>query len=184
MKVKDSSRQAHFPAILKKHGKSMKYWLAIVKKLEAEKYPVQIAHLKNKYGFSQTHANALGMFAKGSKSSKRFANHSEYYKSIDPLQAKTIKRIFRSILRKYPKLEQVIAWNQPMLKHEGRYIFGVSTAKNHILIAPFDAKVFKQITPYFRDFKINKKTIALPNDWSVDTRALHKLIGLSITKKS
>lgn len=46
MKVKDSSRQAHFPAILKKHGKSMKYWLAIVKKLEAEKYPVQISHLK------------------------------------------------------------------------------------------------------------------------------------------
>ncbi|MFM8672277.1 MAG: DUF4287 domain-containing protein, partial [Candidatus Nanopelagicus sp.] len=70
MKVKDSSRRAHFPAIIEKHGKSINHWIAIVKKLEAEKYPAQIAHLKTKYGFSQTHANALVMFTKGSKSSK------------------------------------------------------------------------------------------------------------------
>jgi uncharacterized protein YdhG (YjbR/CyaY superfamily) len=67
-----------------------------------------------------------------------------------------------------------------MLKHNEKYIFGVSTAKNHILIAPFNAKVFRQITPLLRDFRINKKTIALPNDWKVDSKLLIKLITLAI----
>jgi uncharacterized protein YdhG (YjbR/CyaY superfamily) len=67
-----------------------------------------------------------------------------------------------------------------MLKHNEKYMFSVSTAKNHILIAPFNAKVFRQITPHFSDFRINKKTIALPNYWKVDSKLLIELIALAI----
>jgi uncharacterized protein YdhG (YjbR/CyaY superfamily) len=67
-----------------------------------------------------------------------------------------------------------------MLKLGDEYIFGVSTAKNHILIAPFNATVFKEFSPYFKGYKINKKTIGLPNDWQVDSKLLHKLIADAI----
>lgn len=158
----------------------MSHWFSVMKKLEDDKYPQQVKYLKEKFGFSQTHANALVMYSRGSKSAKRFATPSDFFKSLDPVQAKTVKQIFKIILKKYPNLEHVIAWNQPMLKHKQKYIFGLSVAKNHILIAPFDAKVFKLIKPWFKDFRVNKKTIALPNDWKPDSKILHKIIEHSI----
>jgi uncharacterized protein YdhG (YjbR/CyaY superfamily) len=180
MPTKDPSRKAHFPAIEKKYGKPMKHWFAIMEKMKEKKYPEQISHLRVKYKFSQVYANALVMYSRGSESAHRFNSISDYYKSIDPIQAKTIKSIFKVIRTKFPVLDLVIAWNHPMLKLGDEYIFGISTAKNHLLIAPFNATVFKEFSPYFKDHKINKKTICLPSDWQVDSKLLLKLIAAAI----
>ena len=182
MPPKDSSRESHFPAIEKKYGEPMKHWFAVMKKVEGKKYPEQISHLRENYGFSQVHANALVMYSRGSKSAKRFDKPSDYFKTLEPKQAKTVKAIFRAITKKYPKLELVIAWNQPMLKSGDTYIFGVSAATNHINIAPWDQDVLKEFTPYFADYRVTKKTIALPNDWVVDEKILQKMIKASIKK--
>jgi uncharacterized protein YdhG (YjbR/CyaY superfamily) len=180
MPAKDPSRKAHFPAIEKRYGKPMKHWFSVMEKIKDEKYPEQISHLRGKYKFSQVHANALVMYSRGSTSAHRFSSISEYYKSIDPIQVKTIKAIFKTIQVNYPALDLVMAWNHPMLKLEDQYIFGISAARNHILIAPFNATVFKQYAPYFKEFKVNKKTIGLPNDWRVDKKLLLKLIATAI----
>ena len=50
MSTKDSSRESHFPAIEKKHGEPMKYWFAVMAKIADQKYPQQIAHLREKMG--------------------------------------------------------------------------------------------------------------------------------------
>ena len=180
MVVKDPSRKAHFPAIVKKHGKPMQHWFDVIARLQGKKYPEQISHLRNKYKFSQAHANALVMYSRGSKSADKFKSLPHYYKSIDPVQAKTIKSIFKIILAKYPALDLVIAWNHPMLKLNDQYIFGISTARNHILIVPFNSTVFKEFAPFFKEFKVNKKTIGLPNDWTVDKKLLLRLISTAI----
>lgn len=146
-----------------------------MKAVEGEKYPVQIAHLRENYGFSQAHANALVMYSRGSESSKRFDTPTQYFKSIPADQAKTIKAIFKAIQSKYPQLELVIAWNQPMLKFEKNYLFGASVATHHILIAPWDLDVLKKYTPKFSEYRVNKKTIALPNDWKVDEKLLQAM---------
>ena len=180
MPTKDPARKAHFPAIEKRYQKPMSYWFSVMEKIKDKKYPEQISHLRNKYKFSQVHANALVMYSRGSESAHRFNSISDYYKSIDPIQAKTIKSIFKVIRTKFTALELVLAWNHPMLKLGDTYVFGISTAKNHILIAPFNATVFKEFSPYFKGHKINKKTIGLPNDWQVDSKLLHKLIAAAI----
>ncbi len=177
---KSGEREAYFPLIEKKYGEKMSYWFKVMKELEGEKYPVQIAHLKENYGFSQAHANALVMYSRGSESSKRFDTPAQYYKTIDPIQAKTLKAIFKAIQSKYPELELVIAWNQPMLKKDKSYLFGCSVATNHILIAPWDQDVLKKYTPKFKDYKVNKKTIALPNDWAVDVKLLQSMMKDSL----
>ena len=168
--AKTGDREEYFPLIEKKYGEKMSYWFKVMKEVEGEKYPVQIAHLKENYGFSQAHANALVMYSRGSTSSKRFETPAEFFKTVTPQQAKTMKAIFKAITSKYPQLELVVAWNQPMLKFEKHYIFGCSAATNHILIAPWDLDVLKKYAPKFRDYKVNKKTIALPNDWEVDVK--------------
>jgi uncharacterized protein YdhG (YjbR/CyaY superfamily) len=91
-----------------------------------------------------------------------------------------MKAIFKAIQSKYPQLELVVAWNQPMLKLDKHYLFGCSAATNHILIAPWDQDVLKKYTPKFKDYKVNKKTIALPNDWEVDVKLLQAMAKDSI----
>ena len=178
--AKDPSREAHFPAIEKKYGEKMAYWFKVMAKLEGKKYPEQIAHLRENYGFSQAHANALVMFSRGSESSQRFATPTEFYKSVTPQQAKTMKAIFKAITTKYPELELVIAWNTPMVKIDKHYIFGVSASSNHIAIAPWDQDVQKAFAPKFKEGKALKKIIQLPNDWDVDTKLIQAMIKASL----
>ena len=150
-----------------------------MKDLEGLKYPEQVAYLKEEHGFSQAHANALVMYSRGSVSSKRFNTMAEFLKNEDSDKQKTIKKIFKVIQEKYPKSELVIAWNKPMIKMNDKYVFGVATAKNHILIAPFDADTIDSLRPKLNDYKVNKKTIEVPSDWKVDEKLL-----LSIVKES
>ena len=176
MSTKDPSRESHFPAIEKKYGEKMKYWFAVMAKLDGKKYPEQIAHLRENYGFSQAHANALVMYSRGSKSAQRFNTPSEYYKSLPPVQAKTVKAIMKAIQGKFPKLELIIAWNQPMLRDGKKYVFGVGACKNYLLIAPWNTDVLDAFRPKLTDYKVNKKTIQIPSDWEVDSKLLVQMV--------
>lgn len=173
-------RASHFPKIEAKYGQPMKYWFDVMKDLADQKYPEQVAYLKEEHGFSQAHANALVMYTRGSKSSRRFEDLDGYLKEHDAIKQKTVKKIFRVIQKKYPKLELVIAWNQPMLKSGKDYLFGLSVLKNHILLAPFDAKVLVAMKSDLAEYKLNKKTVQVPVDWKVDEKLLLKMVALNL----
>jgi uncharacterized protein YdhG (YjbR/CyaY superfamily) len=143
-----------------------------MKEVKDLKYPEQIAHLRENYGFSQAHANALVMYSRGSTTAKRFNTPAEFYKTVKPEQAKTMKKIFKTITDKYPKTELVIAWNQPMLKLGNDYIFGVSAATNHILMAPWSNDVLDSFREKLAHLDVKKKTIGIPNDWVVEEKLI------------
>jgi len=179
MAISDGDREKFFPAIEKKYGEKMAYWFAAMAKLKGKKYLEQIAYLRENYGFSQAHANAVVMYSRGSTSSKRHATPAEYFKNIDPKQAKKVREIFKVITGKFPELELVIAWNQPMHKSGKEYVFGASVATHHILIAPW-GDVLKTFAPKFEKLegvRVNKKTIAIPNDWEVDVKLLQSMVA-------
>ena len=169
-------RAAHFPAIEKKHGKPVSHWLKLIADLGDAKYPEQIAFLRERHEFSQAHANAVVMYARGSTSSKRFANPLEYLASIGPVKARTIRAIIAAIRKKHPHLELVMAWNQPMLRDGKRYVFGMSASTNHLLIAPWNAKVLKSLSAKLTSYEVNKKTVKIPVDWKVDAALLDAMI--------
>ncbi len=147
-----------------------------MKKLEGKKYPEQMAFLQENYGFTRTHANALIMFSRGSESSRRHDSPKEYFATLDKETAKTMRKIFKVIQAKYPKLDLVMAWNQPMLKDGDRYIFGCSASKNHITVAPWDPKVLKKVAPMLEGFVVNKKTFRVPSNWKVDEKLLIAMV--------
>lgn len=151
-----------------------------MKDLEGLKYPEQVAYLKEEHGFSQAHANALVMYSRGSVSSKRFDTLADFLKNEDAVKQKTIKKIFKVIQEKYPKSELVISWNKPMIKINNKYVFGVATTKNYLLIAPFDADTIDALRPKLKDYKVNKKTIEVPSDWKVDEKLLLTIVKESI----
>ena len=183
MATKDPSREAHFPAIEKKYGEKMSYWFKVMAGLDSKKYPEQIAHLRENYGFSQAHANALVMYSRGSVSAHRYETTAQYFKSIDPMQAKTIKKMFKAIIEKYPELEFVISYNQPMLQKGTMYVFGASVSKNHISIAPWSTDVLDKFRPKLTEYRVTKKMIAVPNDWEVDVKLLQTLVKARLAEK-
>ena len=173
-------RETYFPKIEKKHGQPMKYWFQVMKDISDWKYPEQIAYLKEEHGFNQAHANALVMYSRGSKSSRRFETMDDFLKNEGAQKKKTVKAIFKAIQSKYPKTELVIAWNKPMLKYKNQYIFGVALATNHILLAPFDANILKKLAPKLVGYKVLKKTVRVPVDWKVDEKLLQSMVKISI----
>jgi uncharacterized protein YdhG (YjbR/CyaY superfamily) len=65
-----------------------------------------------------------------------------------------------------------------MLKKDAHYIFGVSTSKNHISIAPWNQDVLAAFAPKFAEYKVLKKTIQIPNDWDVNASNAKLLQGM------
>jgi len=173
---KDKSREAHFPAIEKKHGKPMAHWHRLIKKLEGRKYAEQIAVLREEHGFSQVHANALVMYSRGSTSARRVDTPDAYFDALPAQQAATMRSIFATIRKRHPQLELVIAWNQPMLKCEKDYVFGASAAKQHILLGPWGNDALGRAGTLVDGYEINKKTIKVPVDWKPDAKLLNRLI--------
>ena len=92
--------------------------------------------------------------------------------------------IFAAIRKKYPKLEPVIAWNQPMLKCGDQYVFGVSTTKSYLLLGPWSKNAITVFAKELKDYKTNKKTIEVPSDWKVDATLLQKLVKARLAEIS
>ena len=176
MPTNDGDRSQFFPAIEKKHGLPVSHWLSELSELGEAKYPEQIAYLRENHGFSQAHANAVVMHFRGSTTSKRFSTPKQYFAQLDPQKKKTAELIFSTIMEKYPKLELVIAWNQPMLRMDGKYVFGLSTSKNHLTLNPFSTDVLDVMSSKLSGYTVNKKTFIVPVDWKVDASLLRAMV--------
>lgn len=177
-----TDRASHFPAIEKKHGQPVAHWISQLQDRSDWKYAEQIAFLKEEHGFSQAHANALVMYCKGSDTTRRFGSLNDYLKSADAQTKKTVHAIFDAIQKKHPKLELVIAWNQPMLKLGTEYVFGLSTHTKHILLAPWGKTALARVAEGLDGYKVNKKTIQVPTDWKVDAKLLNELVKLRLAE--
>lgn len=170
-----SDRSSYFPAIEKKYGKPVKFYLRALSDLGDAKYSEQITLLREQFGFSQTHANALVMYARGSTSSRRVATPEDYFVSLGGEREQTARAVFEVILVKYPELELVIAWNQPMLRQGKDYIFGLMGAKNHLLLAPWGGSS-ETVLARLKGLKVNKKTVQIPVDWKIDAPLLRLMV--------
>ena len=172
-------RASYFPAIEKKHGQPMSYWFSVMADIKDRTYADQMAYLQENHGFSRTHANAIILYSRGNTTSRRFNTFEDYLKPLDATKQKTMRAIYAAITAKFPKAEVVIAWNQPMVKINGKYVFGASALKNHILIAPFNAEVIDDFRPRLAGYEVNKKTIRVPVDWKVDKKLVTDLVAAS-----
>jgi uncharacterized protein len=168
-------RSRFFPAIEKKHGGPISTWIKRVQDLGDVKYADQMALLQNEFGFSKSHANAVVMYVRGSTTSKRYSSPKEYFTSIDSAAAATAQEIFASITKSIPKLELVIAWNQPILKATGGYVLGISAATKHLTLNPFSKGVIDEFADDLRELGVSKHTFKVPIGWKVDVGLLRRI---------
>jgi uncharacterized protein YdhG (YjbR/CyaY superfamily) len=122
------------------------------------------------------------MYARGSTTTQRFGTLDDYLQGADPTAAATLRAIFAAITERFPDLELVLAWNQPMLKSGDGYVFGASLGKHHILIAPWGDGTLAAFAPRLVGLDLNKKTVRIPFDWDVDAPLLQDMAAVRIAQ--
>ena len=176
MLVVSGDRSEYFPAIERRYGQPMSHWFSVMEGLAGQRYPEQIAFLRENHGFSQAHANALVMYSRGSSSSKRFSSVDEYLAHFDEVRAGTARRILETIEERFSGLERVVAWNQPMLKSGDEYVFGLSVLTGHLLLGPWGDHAIDAVRHLLEGYQVNKKTVKVPVDWEVDGDLLAAMV--------
>jgi uncharacterized protein YdhG (YjbR/CyaY superfamily) len=169
-------RAALFPAIEKKHGKPIAHWLKQVEKLGDAKYADQLDLLMSKHGFSRAHANAVVMYSRGSTSTRKFDDPESFLTALGGEREATARAILRTISKKFPELELVVAWNQPMFKTGKHYVFGLSAATNHLTIAPWGG-ISDDVRSRLKGLVANKKTVQVPIGWKPDAGLLAAMVN-------
>ncbi len=158
----------------------MSFWFDQMAEISNRKYPEQIAYLRENFGFTQTHANALVLYARGSTTSRKYENVDQYLAQFDETKQATVRSIFTSMTKKYPTMEVVIAWNHPFGKIGDRYILGVSVHQKHILLGPARTEVLTDLASELTPYVVNKKTFKVPVDWKVDAKLMCEIVELTI----
>ena len=78
----------------------------------------------------------------------------------------------------------MIAWNQPMLRIDGKYVIGLSAARHHMLLNPFSRDVLDAFADELADYEVNKHTFKVPLDWTVDATLLHGMVRARLAELS
>jgi len=178
--VSHPDRSSYFPAIEKKYEQPMSFWFAQMAEISDKKYPEQIAYLRENFGFTQTHANALVLYSRGSTTSRKYENVDQYLAQFDETKQETVRSIFAAMTDKYSAMQVVIAWNHPFGKIADRFIIGVSVHQKHILLGPTRTEVLTDLASELASYVVNKKTFKVPVDWKVDAKLMRKIVELTI----
>jgi uncharacterized protein YdhG (YjbR/CyaY superfamily) len=179
----DGDRTRHWPAIERRYGRPVSDWLALLAERAEQRYPEQIAFLREEHGMSREHANALVMFARGSTTSKRHTTLDGYLADKDPIGAATVRAMLKGLVARHPGSSIELAWNQPFLVRDGQRLFSVGVMSAHLHASPWSVEVLDAFRATLEDgheLTVNRKTFRLPLDWTIDEPLLDAMVAAEL----
>jgi len=106
----------------------------------------------------------------------KFENLDEYFASLDDTKAATLRRVLDVIATNFPESSVKLAWNTPQIQIEGKYVFGMSAAKNHLSLAPWSEAAMTNFAERLAPYETTKGLFKVPVDWDVDGALITDLI--------
>lgn len=110
---------------------------------------------------------------------------SEFLAKIDnPEHRERTEEVLSWVKNKFPNLEPVIKWNQPMFTDHGTYIIGFSVSKKHLAVASESITVSHVEDDIVKaGYDYTKEIIRIPWNSHVDYQLLIKMIEFNIWDK-
>ena len=103
----------------------------------------------------------------------------------NPKHRARMEELFNWVSTKYPELEPVIKWNQPMFTDHGTYIIGFSAAKQHMSVAPESVVIEKYAEEIVHaGYTHTKELFRIKWTNPIDFTLLEKMIAFNISDKA
>lgn len=101
---------------------------------------------------------------------------AEFLSRIDnPQHRARTEEVLGWVSKKFPTLNPVIKWNQPMFTDHGTFIIGFSTAKHHLAVAPESAGIVHFSAEIVQaGYTHTQQLVRLPWDRPIDFSLLEK----------
>ena len=111
-------------------------------------------------------------------STARFESVDDYFASLDPPKAKTLRSIVDLILGGFPDLEVKQSWNVPQIHRGDDYVFGVSALKDHLSLAPWSEQVMSDFQARLEadGYLVKKNLFQVPIGWKIDEQLVCDLV--------
>ena len=104
------------------------------------------------------------------------AEVTAYIEALLEPKRSTLLAVRKTILEIEPKFEQVIAWNSPQFKFDGKYAVGICAFKNHLTFSPQSASVMQTHAKDLEGFITSKSSFQFAIDKPLPKNLLSKLI--------
>lgn len=111
---------------------------------------------------------------------------NEFLEGIEnPENREKLKNILEWIHEKFPQLEPIVKWNQPMFVDHGTYIIGFSVSQKHIAVSP-EVAGMKRFTEQINQAGYSQTNNIFRIGWneSVDFELLEEMITFNIIDKA
>lgn len=112
----------------------------------------------------------------------RFDSVDDYLASLEPPKDQTLGSMIDVILGGFTELEAKIAWNVPQIHRAGKYVAGVSAAKNHLAFSPWSDQVIEDFKPRLGEYVVKKNLFQIPVDWEVDGDLLKDMVRARLSE--
>lgn len=96
----------------------------------------------------------------------------EYINAQPEPKRSTLLAVRKTILEIEPHLEEMIAWNSPVFKFNGKYIVGLCAFTNHLTFSPQSAEVMTAHAKALDGYVTSKSSF----QFGVDTPLPHALV--------
>ena len=111
-------------------------------------------------------------------SPSRFSTVEDYLAALAPTPARTLRSAIDVGLGEFPGLEPQIPGNVPQIQRDGEYVFGVSSLKDHLDLAPWSADVIDAFRGRLEHegYVVRKNLSQVPDDWELDRALVRDLV--------
>ena len=111
-----------------------------------------------------------------------FETVEDYLTSLPEPKGETLRRVLNSITSAYPEATLKLAWNVPQVQIQGKYVFGVSAAKNHLSLAPWSEAAMSNFAERLAPYETTKGLFKVPVDWNVDGELVCDLVAFRLAE--
>lgn len=109
----------------------------------------------------------------------KFITTEEYYKSLPVATRKVVKELRKIIKYNAPKVEEVISYNIPAFKLNGKILIWFAGWKEHVSLYPLSQKMQDSING-LEKYKASKGTIKFPLDKPLPIGLIKKIIRYKV----
>ena len=92
------------------------------------------------------------------------AEVTSYIETLEEPKRSTLEAVRRTLLELEPGLEQVIAWNTPIFRFNGKNVAGLCAHKNHMTYSPQSAQVMEQAAEQLQGYVTSKSSFQFAVD--------------------